>query len=612
MRTGRSTLLLLATLVAGSGPFAASGSVSPSPSLESLLEADGRDLAAAREHLREAAEHSAAGDRVAAEQALRRGLDQIGRETGAAAAAVRRELQHALGDTRYALGRAGEAALAYRAAADLAGALGDRGAAADGLLGLTVARFVLGRYDEALEAALDALRIAEEAPQLPFQASRACHLAGMVHRNLGRTEEALSYLSRSVALARASGVASQLVRALNEEGNALHLSGDDAAAIARKQEALELARASGDLSGVSDCLNDLAVIATGSGRDAEARRYLEEAHELTRRSGDARARVISAANLAGTLVADGEAARARALLDEALALTESHDLPAEEEVVRSSLALLHAGAGRPGEAFAELLRAYELRQSIARDEAARRVADLNAVYDSERREAELELLRRDRAIQDLTLEREQGRRRWWTAGFAVALLFAVGLGAGLRMKIRSARALAEAKRRVEELARTDPLTGLANRRHALERLAQEALRTERGAGPFALVLGDVDRFKSVNDRHGHECGDRVLASVAGVLAKTLRTLDLAARWGGEEFLMILPGTGRDGAVRAAEKVREGIAANPVSWEEQRLQVTATFGVAVCEDGDVDVCLRLADAALYQGKEEGRNRVVAAP
>ncbi|HSM51818.1 MAG TPA: diguanylate cyclase [Thermoanaerobaculia bacterium] len=567
--------------------------------------------AAARERLREAAELSAAGDRAAAEQALRRGLEEAGAEAGTAADAVRRELQFALGGVLYDLGRTGEAALAHRNAAGLARALGERRAETTALLGLAVAQFVLGRYDEALQAALDALRIADEEG-FDSQGARACHLAGMVHRNLGRREEALAFFRRSGELARAGGSKSQLVRALNEEGNVLHQLGDDDTAVARKREALELARAAGDEPGISDCLNDLAVIAVNRGRQAEARRYLEEAHAITSRSGDARERVISTLNLAGVLVVAGERARARALLDEALALTATHDLPAEEEGVRFSLSTLHAEAGRPDEAFSELLQAYELRQSIARDEAARRVADLNAVYDSERREAELELLRRDRAIQDLTLEREQGRRRWWTAGFAVALLFAVGLGTGLRMKIRSARALAEAKRRVEELARTDPLTGLANRRHALERLGEEALRTERGAGPFALVLADVDRFKSVNDRHGHECGDRVLAAVAGVLARTLRTLDLAARWGGEEFLLILPGTGRDGAMRAAEKVREGIAANPVSWQEERLPVTATFGVAVCEDGDVDACLRAADAALYRGKEAGRNRVVAAP
>jgi diguanylate cyclase (GGDEF)-like protein len=316
-------------------------------------------------------------------------------------------------------------------------------------------------------------------------------------------------------------------------------------------------------------------------------------------------------NLAGVLAYLREPASARALVDRALAVALENKLPAEEEIARAAFAFALYADGDVKRAYAQLDRAYALRQERLTAESTRRTADLRALYDAERREAEIELLKRDRAIQQLTLERETARRRWWAAGFAVALLFAVGLGAGWRLKVRSARALAAAKRRVEELARTDPLTGLANRRHAIERLHDEARRAQRGQGSFALVLVDLDHFKLVNDTHGHACGDHVLRHAAALLAASVRALDVAARWGGEEFLLILPGTETPGAVTVAEKVRAQLAGGEVTWQGELLRVTATFGVASCADGDVDGCLRAADAALYAGKEAGRNRVVAA-
>ncbi len=567
-------------------------------------------VATARRAWQAATARLASGEFKTAEAACREGLALLEGRTDRAADETRIALHGTLGRVLYAAGTAGESVLAHRAETTLARSLGDGRGEATGLLGVAVGQFVLGRYAEALESALAALRVADS---LGFAAegAQACHLAGLIHRNLGQPEEALSLLRRAAETAGKAGDTRMLVRALNEEGNALHELGDDAAAEARKLEALDLARSTGDNDGLADCANDLAVIAHANGRYDESRRYLEQSYAISSRTGDHRERVIGAVNLAGA-VAETEPARAQALYAEALDIALRARLPVEEEVVREAMAAGLAEGGDHARAYRELLQAYQLRRSTLTAASTRRVADLRALYDAERRDAEIALLQRDREIQRLRVERAQARQRWWAGAFVVAVLFAGVLGVGYRMRTLSARSLAAAKTRVEELARTDVLTGLHNRRFATERLHDEGLRTRRGQSRFAVVLADLDEFKRINDAFGHACGDEVLARFAQILQSTVRSLDVAARWGGEEFLLILPGTDRNGAVTAAEKIRARLEDWGFGWNGEPVTLTATFGVAECTDGDVASCLRAADAALYEGKRAGRNTVVAAP
>lgn len=176
--------------------------------------------------------------------------------------------------------------------------------------------------------------------------------------------------------------------------------------------------------------------------------------------------------------------------------------------------------------------------------------------------------------------------------------------AAASIALSRAELLASSKR----AAATDGLTGLANRRMFDQRIAELVAEWRRDRRPFALVLVDVDHFKSVNDRLGHQAGDEVLQAVAASLASVARVNDMAARYGGEEFALLLPGTGRDEAVVVAERARVALhaIADPVA-------VTASFGVAaVPEDaGDVADVIWRADECLLHAKETGRNRVVAA-
>ncbi len=161
---------------------------------------------------------------------------------------------------------------------------------------------------------------------------------------------------------------------------------------------------------------------------------------------------------------------------------------------------------------------------------------------------------------------------------------------------------------VERQALVDGLTGLANRRAAANALHAEAARAERLETPLSIVLADLDGFKDVNDEHGHAVGDEVLRVFAGVLRDTVRESDVAGRWGGEEFLLLLPGADLDGAAQFAERVRAGLATRRIP-SAPGLRVTASFGVAEhAGESNSDQLVAAADSALYRAKRGGKDRV----
>ncbi|MBV8256654.1 MAG: diguanylate cyclase [Actinobacteria bacterium] len=163
---------------------------------------------------------------------------------------------------------------------------------------------------------------------------------------------------------------------------------------------------------------------------------------------------------------------------------------------------------------------------------------------------------------------------------------------------------------VEEQALVDGVTGIANRRQCEDALAQEISRADRLGAPFTLVVADLDDFKAVNDRHGHALGDDVLREFATILRLTAREADLAGRWGGEEFVLLLPGTDADGGVQLAERVRASLAERSFHGRDgAAFGVTCSFGVAQLQPNDGERALfAAADRALYEAKRLGKNRV----
>jgi len=173
--------------------------------------------------------------------------------------------------------------------------------------------------------------------------------------------------------------------------------------------------------------------------------------------------------------------------------------------------------------------------------------------------------------------------------------------------------LRESREQLEELLITDPLTGVSNRRHLMETMKNEARRSHRSKKSFAILMVDVDHFKKFNDTHGHVAGDEALKAVAEVLQEGTREVDHVARFGGEEFLVVLPETDIAGAVGAAERFRERLAKHSVAVGKRSVKVTVSTGVAEfpIDGASPEALIISADAALYEAKRLGRDRVVCA-
>jgi len=165
---------------------------------------------------------------------------------------------------------------------------------------------------------------------------------------------------------------------------------------------------------------------------------------------------------------------------------------------------------------------------------------------------------------------------------------------------------------VNRLVREDQLTGALNRRGLDAALEREIARAERAAAPLCISLVDIDNFKRINDTHGHQVGDIVLVHLVAVIRETIRANDLIGRYGGEEFLVLLPESSLDEAVTVMERLQRRFACKPIVWGSQQLLVTFSAGVAARNAGENDAALvARADKALYEAKRAGKDRVIVA-
>ncbi|MBV8604153.1 MAG: GGDEF domain-containing protein [Pelomonas sp.] len=213
-----------------------------------------------------------------------------------------------------------------------------------------------------------------------------------------------------------------------------------------------------------------------------------------------------------------------------------------------------------------------------------------------------------------SLAQSMGLLPMTTATFHAAEIGAVLEGTLLALALaRDIRSHQEARERAELLARVDALTGLLNRRAFYERAQGLWSVAQRRARPISLLMLDIDHFKSINDRFGHAGGDLVLKRVADILTTTCRNADLIVRWGGEEFLLLLPETDQEEATLLAERLRRAIAAEVIELQGTRVDVRASFGV--CQARGQPTLEQLVDDTdqwLYQAKRIGRNRVMGPP
>ncbi|HTX72085.1 MAG TPA: diguanylate cyclase [Rectinemataceae bacterium] len=180
----------------------------------------------------------------------------------------------------------------------------------------------------------------------------------------------------------------------------------------------------------------------------------------------------------------------------------------------------------------------------------------------------------------------------------------------LRISDRYQLRLKELNENLDEAMRTDYLTGLLNRRAFFDRSSAELSRARRHGRSICAIMADIDEFKNVNDRYGHAAGDEVLRTMARLILSCFRHEDICVRWGGEEFLIVLPDTDILGAAVAAEKLRSLVASTATMYDNHAIRVTISAGSAENRGEEIDLTIKNADEALLEAKALGRDRSVA--
>lgn len=477
-----------------------------------------------------------------------------------------------------------------------------------------------GRLDQAMDQCAQALSLLEGRPPSP-EAVNGWYTLSWCYFYIGDHPTALEHGLKALRLARELGSELQEAWALDAVASAHQPPADLAEAVQAYQLALEIFERHHHVEGQLRVLNNLAYSCYEAGLYDPA---LDAAHRslgLARHQGLNREALTICCTLSEILMALGRPARAQEYLQSALAsfdtlgtdidhvyvlkdmgrvclalddlesasvyLQQALDLAVklnrrlEQSACHAALCELCERQGHFESALAHYKQFHVLREIAVGEQAARRLTALKVTHQLETSQREAEIYR----LRNVELQREiEERKHMQTV--------------------------------LERLATSDPLTGLHNRRHALELARREFERALRYRHSLAALLLDLDHFKQVNDRLGHAAGDSVLIAVAGLIRSALREVDIVGRYGGEEFVVLMPETGPEGALAAAERIRQSVAGAPIQTEAGPAAVTLSLGVAgwPVEGRDpkltLEALLQRADAALYAAKRAGRNCVRA--
>ncbi|MGY3038417.1 diguanylate cyclase (GGDEF)-like protein [Rhodanobacter sp. TND4EL1] len=477
------------------------------------------------------------------------------------------------------------------------------------------------KLNTGIEYTMQALKLAEERGDAAAAVGLQSALVWM-NADLGDLTRASTLGEEAYARAAAMNFRPVMAQVSLDLGHIYSLAGDRTRQRMAIERSLALSRDDPDLLTLHVLsLNNLSdLYLSEPGQEGRVLDYARQAEQLARDNGLDIQRAAPLTNIGLALARLGKVDEGIADIRQAIAISQRRGQKEYIVGITRELVGVLERADRYREALAELRKADTLESDLTRQQRQKAVLELQEKYAAERQAQQIAQLSAQNALKQAELAAESWRNRLWAA---LALMLAIGstvLMRSIRRTRQANRSLAVANASLAEQSTTDPLTGVANRRHVqqlLQRLQQPPRRRRSNSGEhehscISLLLLDLDFFKQINDGQGHASGDAVLVTVAQRLCHLLRQDDTVARWGGEEFVLVLPHTPASALPALARNVLDAIAGTPIPTGDRDIQVTASLGAVsfpMFPNQDWEAALAVADLALYQAKSGGRNRAI---
>ena len=449
---------------------------------------------------------------------------------------------------------------------------------------LGVACWHLGDYEKALRNLVDSLGYFERIDDKTKIADLECNVS-IVLAEINEDEKSEEYIRRALKTAEESGNEDQQAAFLNNLGILMFRK-------SMQQEGLDCFLKSAEIKerlgqsrklittyiNIADSYEDL-------GERNEAILHFEKAKELARRHHEVEYQICCYRKLGIHYLNESDFSRAAEHLDAAMELLKGSTLWKEMSRTLEGLSRLHEETGDYAAALRYQKEQATVDKKIFSEETAKKIAEIHTLFETKKKIAEAELLKQK--TKELSSLNKKISEQY------ESLKAAEG-------------ALKEVNKELREQMEVDTLTTLLNNQRLYEKLQDKIERSRRRDQPLSIIMLDLDHFKSINDEYGHPVGNKALRSLGETIKESIRRNDIAFRFGGEEFLVVLPDTPRNVAVRVAERIREAVA--DMTFHEE-LRMTISGGVKELEDHNAHELIVEADRFLYEAKKRGRNMII---